>query len=104
MNELFIGLQYVRAYIEDISIINDSNFEDHVNKVKTVLKKPKSAGFKINADKLFQPNHCIEYLVFNITRQVPNKVKPIKDKVVPTNKKQLKKPIRWRAINYCRDM
>ena len=39
MNELFDGLEYVRAYIDELLIISNGNFEDHLNKVKTVLKK-----------------------------------------------------------------
>ena len=53
MNELFDGLEYVMAYIDDLGIINDGNFEDHLNKVKIVLKKLKAADFKINAEKSF---------------------------------------------------
>ena len=33
MNELFNGLEYVRAYIDDLLIISNDNFEDHLNKV-----------------------------------------------------------------------
>ena len=53
MNELFHGLEYVRAYIDDLLIISNSDFEDHLNKVKIVLNKLKAAGFKINAEKSF---------------------------------------------------
>ena len=33
INELFHGLEYVRAYIDDVLIISNGNFEDHLNKV-----------------------------------------------------------------------
>ena len=39
MNELFNGLEYIGAYIGDLLIIRNGNFEDHLNKVKIVLKK-----------------------------------------------------------------
>ena len=39
MNEWFNGLEYVRTYIDDLLIIGNGNFEDHLNKGKTVLKK-----------------------------------------------------------------
>ena len=55
MNELFNGLEYIRAYIDDLLIISNGNFEDHLNKVKIVLKKVKAAGFKINAENRFSP-------------------------------------------------
>ena len=38
MNELF---GYLKAYIDDLLIISYANFEDHMNKVKIVLKKLK---------------------------------------------------------------
>ena len=53
MNELFNGLEYVRAYIDDLIIISNGNFGDHLNKVKIVSKKLKAAGFKINTEKSF---------------------------------------------------
>ena len=69
MNELFNGLEYVRAYIDDLLIINNGNFEDHLNKLKIVLNKLKTAGFKINAEKSFLARDSLEYLGFKITRQ-----------------------------------
>ena len=102
MNELFNVLEYVRAYIYDLLIISNSNFEDHQNKVKIVLKKFKAAGFKINAEKSFFARDNLEYLGFKITRQgimpLPDKVQAIKDIAVPTNKKHLRSFIG--VINY----
>ena len=60
MNKLFNGLEYVRAYIDDILIISNGNFKDHLNKIKIVLNNLKAEisffardnlkflGFKIN--------------------------------------------------------
>ena len=48
--KVFNGIEYVKAYIDDLLIISNDNFEDHLNKVKLVLKKLKAAGFKINAE------------------------------------------------------
>ena len=53
MNELFYALVYVTVYIDDLLLISNGNFEDHLNKVKIPLKKLKAAGFKINTDKSF---------------------------------------------------
>ena len=53
MNELFNGLEYIRAYMDDLLIISNGNFEGHLNKVNIILKKLKAAGFKINAEKSF---------------------------------------------------
>ena len=106
MNELFNDLEYVRAYIDDLLIISSSNFQDHLNKVKIVLKKLKAAGFKINAEKSKFARDSLEYLGFLITREgimpLPNKVQAIKDIAVPNNKRQLRSFIG--IINYYRDM
>ena len=62
INKLFNGLEHVKVEIEDVLIVSNSNFEDHQNKVKTVLKKQKADGFKINADKSFFAEDNLEYL------------------------------------------
>ena len=94
MNELFNGLEYVRAYIDDLLIISNSNFQDHLNKVKIVFKKLKAGGFKINAEKSKFARDYLESLGFLIIRQgimpLPDKVQAVKDIAVPTNKKQLR--------------
>ena len=91
MNELFNDLEYVRAYNDDLLIISNSSFEDHLNKVKIVLKKLKAAGFKINAEKSKFARDSLEYLSFLITREgimsLPNKVQAINHIAVPNNKK-----------------
>ena len=38
MNELLNDLEYIRVYIDDLLIIRNSSFQDHLNKVKIVLK------------------------------------------------------------------
>ena len=53
MNGQLNGLEYVRFYIDDLSIDTNNIFEDHMNKVETVIKKLKAVGFKINAEKVF---------------------------------------------------
>ena len=35
-NELFNGLENIRTYIDDLLLISNGNFEDHLNKVKIV--------------------------------------------------------------------
>ena len=64
-------------------------FEDHLNKVKIVLKKLKIAGIKINAEKSFFARDNLEYLGFKITRQgimpLPDKVQAITHIAVSTN-------------------
>ena len=92
-NELFHGLVYVRAYIDDLLIIINGNFEDHLNKVKIVWNKLKAAGFNINADNSIFARDNLEYLGFQIARQrimpLPDKVQAIKHIAVQTKKSNL---------------
>ena len=105
MNDLFNGLEYVTAYIDDLLIISNSNFKDHRNKVTIVLKKLKAACFKINVEKSFFARFSLEYLSFKITKQymmhLPDKVQAIKYAAVPTSNMQFRSFIG--VINYCRD-
>ena len=65
MNESFYALEYIRAYIYDLLIISNGNFEDHLNNAKIVLKKLlKEAGIKINAKKMFFARDNLDYLDF----------------------------------------
>ena len=81
MNELFIGLEYVRAYIDDLLVISNGSFEDHLNKLDVVFKKLQDAGFKVNAKKSFFAQSELEYLGFKITR---SGIMPLSDKVQAT--------------------
>ena len=39
MNELLNELEYIGAYIDDLVIISNSNFEDHINEAKIIVNK-----------------------------------------------------------------
>ena len=90
MNELFNGLEYVRTRIDDLLIINNTSFEDHINKLDKVVNLFKKTGFKVNAEKSFFARNEIEFLGFRIIRQgimpLPDKVKTIKNIAVSTTK------------------
>ena len=90
MNELFIGLEYVRAYIDDLLVISNGSFEDHLNKLDVVFKKLQDAGFKVNAEKSFFAQSELEYLGFKITRSgimpLPDKVQAIQNIAEPKTK------------------
>ena len=72
-------------------IISSSTFQDHLNKIKVLLKKLKAAGFKINAEKSKFAKDSLEYLGFLITREgimpLPDTVQAIKHIALPTNEK-----------------
>ena len=69
INELFNGLENVRTYIDDLLIISNTSFEDHINKLEKVLSKLNQRDFKVNAEKSFFARNELEYLgLFRITR------------------------------------
>ncbi len=78
MMKLMESLEYVRAYIDDLLCISRESFDDHLDKLKEVLKRLREAGLKVNADK---PTFCaleIEYLGYIISK---NRIKPQSNKV-----------------------
>ena len=53
MNELFDGLDYVRAYIDDLLVLTKGDFDDHLSKLERVFARRQKAGLKVNAKKSF---------------------------------------------------
>ena len=106
MNELFSGLEYVRAYIDDLLILTTDNWDTHINQLDEVLNRLQKAGLKVNANKSFFGRSELEYLGFWVTRNgikpLPKKIEAILKLKPPTTKKQLRSFIG--IINYYRDM
>ena len=48
MNELFYGLDFVRAYIDNLLCITKSTFEEHLEQLTTIFDWLQSAGLKVN--------------------------------------------------------
>jgi hypothetical protein len=93
MNELFIGMDEVRAYIDDLLLITSGTYEEHLAKLDQVLLRLREAGPKVNAEKSKFCTGELEYLGYWITR---DGIKPLPEvhaiqKIAePTNKKQLR--------------
>ena len=78
MMELMESLEYVRAYLDDLLCISRGSLEDHLDKLKEVLKQLHDAGLKVNADKSTFCTLEIEYLGYILTR---DGIKPQSNKV-----------------------
>ena len=106
MHELMSGLDFVRAYIDDILVMTTSDWDDHLSKLDEVLTRLGSVGLKVNIRKSFFGRNATEYLGFWITRHgispLPKKVEAILNIAPPTTKKELRCFIG--LINYYRDM
>ena len=100
------GLEFVRAYIDDLLVISKTTWDDHLMKLETVLKRLKKAGLKVNAKKSFFGKEELEYLGYWITRKgvmpVPTKIDAIKNIATPKTTKDVRKFVG--IVNYYRDM
>jgi len=107
MSELMQGLEFARAYLDDLLVIStEKGFDKHLNKLEQVLDRLSEAGLKINAVKSFFGRTNLEYLGYNISR---DGIRPSQSKVQvilqidhPKTRKQLRRFIGM--INYYRDM
>jgi RNase H-like domain found in reverse transcriptase/Reverse transcriptase (RNA-dependent DNA polymerase)/Integrase zinc binding domain len=106
MSELMEGLQFVRTYIDDLLVVTNGSFSDHLEKLGEVLDRVETAGLKINAEKSFFCQQELEYLGYWITREgimpVPKKTQAMLAITAPTTRKELRRFIG--LVNYYRDM
>ena len=72
------GLEFVRTYLDDLLIISNSTFEDHLRQLQVVLRRLRRAGFKVNAEKSSFFALEIEYLGYILTK---DGIKPVQKKV-----------------------
>jgi len=68
MMDLMEALESVRAYIDDLLVITRGPLEDHLDKLREVLRRLCDVGLKVNAAKSFFCTHEIEYLGYILTR------------------------------------
>ncbi len=106
MNGLFADLEWVLAYIDDLLVLTTDSFEDHLEKLDTVLQRLRDAGLQVNAAKSNFAAKEIEYLGYTLSREG---ISPQKSKVAailalepPTNVKQLRRVLG--IVQYYRDL
>ena len=106
MGELFAGVEFARAYIDDLLVLSTSTLKDHLEKLEQVLKRLQDAGLKVNASKSFFAREELEYLGYWITQDgikpLSKKVEAINNIAPPTTRKQVRTFIGM--VNYYRDM
>ena len=93
MSNLMYDLVYVRTYIDDLLVITNGDWTDHLNSLEAVLKRLQDAGSKGNAKKSFFGRTALKYSGYWITQDA---VQPIQKKVtailnmqIPTNKREV---------------
>ena len=106
MNDLMQGLEFCRAYLDDLLVISKGNFEDHLEQLEQVLSKLSEAGLRVNATKSSFCSTQLKYLGYIINRQgmspLPKKVDAILQMKAPSTKRELRKFIGM--VNFYRDM
>jgi hypothetical protein len=101
-------MEYVKTYLDDLSIITNTRFKYHLLKLEMVVARLSTAGMRVNISKSKFFAEQIEYLEYWITRQgiqpMHNKVEAILN--VKTSKTRKEKKLRQfiRIVNYYRDM
>ena len=69
MSELMQGLEFARAYIDDLLVVSKGNFTTHLEHLETVFTRLAEAGLKINATKSHFCKDELEYLGYLINRE-----------------------------------
>ena len=69
INELMDGLEFVRAYLDDVLIPSKNSFEEHLEHIEKVLTWLQTAGLKVNASKSKFCQEQLDYLGYVVTRQ-----------------------------------
>ena len=106
INELINGLEFARAYIDDLLVISKNTFEEHLEHLEQVFTRLSESGLKVNAVKSSFCTTQLEYLGHIVNRKgvqpSTKKVEAILKIATPKTRRQLRKFIGM--INYYRDM
>jgi hypothetical protein len=106
MSELMVGLEFARAYLDDLLVLSMHTFDEHLKHIELVLHRLLEAGLKINSSKGYFCRDEVEYLGYWITRDgirpVNKKVEAINNIATPKTRKELRRFIGM--VNYYRDL
>ena len=106
MSSLVDHLEYARVYLDDLLVLTNGSFDDHLSKLGKVLVLLSQAGLKCNADKCSFGAKEVEYLGYLLTRDgirpVPAKIKSILALSPPKNVRQVRRLLGM--IQYYRDL
>ena len=106
MSKLFVGLDTVRVYIDELLHVKKGFWTEHFTVLEEMFTRLQKAGLKVNASKSCFGAHKFDYLGYHVTRNgaipVPKKVKAIQALTVPKTRKKLRQFIGM--INFYRNM
>ena len=67
MNELMTGMEFARAYLDNLLIISETDFNEHLEHLEVALNRLSEAGLKRNASKCTFFKVELDYLGYWIT-------------------------------------
>ena len=106
MSELFVGIDTVRVYIDDLLHVTKGSWAEHLTFLEEMFTRLQKAGLKANSIKSCFGAHKFDYLGYHVTHDgvmpIPKKVEAIQALAVPKICKQLRQFIGM--INSYRDM
>ena len=106
MSELFIGLDTVCVYIDELLHVTKGSWTEHLTVLEEMFTRLQKAGLKVNASKSCFGAHKFDYLGYHVTcdgvMPIPKKVEAIQALTVPKTRKQLRQFIGM--INFYREM
>ena len=106
MSEIFVGLDTVRVYIDDLLHVIKGSWTEHLIVLEEMFTRLQKAGLKVNASKPCFGAHKFDYWGYHVTPDgvmtIPKKVETIQSLTVPKTCKQLRQFIGM--INFYRDM
>ena len=106
MSELFIGLETVRVYIDELLHVTKGSWTEHLTFLEEMFTRLQKSGVKVNASKSCFGAHKFDYLGYHVTRDgvmpIPKKVEAIQALAVPKTRKKMRQFIGM--INFYRDM
>ena len=63
------GLEFARAYIDDLLVVSKGTLQEHLDQLEQVLLRLNEVGFKVNVSKSQLCTTELEYLGYLINRQ-----------------------------------
>ena len=106
MNHVLGDLDYVQVYLDDVLLLTDGSYEDHMEKLKVVMQRLDEHNFRCRVDKCNFAVTGVEYLGYWLSRDglspQPKKVEAIHRMVAPTTRRQLRRFLG--LVNFYRDM
>ena len=106
MGKLMSDLEKVFVYMDDIIIIGDGTFEEHMKDVREVLERLVDKGLQINPDKSAWAMFQVEYLGYLLNRvgvePQPMKIQGILDMDTPENQRHVREFIGM--VNFYKNM